>query len=100
MKTYKVTGHFVIFGIGMVLKLSRSQAEARIALLKKKSKDIYIILEPVQFKKGEIINIVSGKISKAILSDLEIITGNKKAQILPPENKNDSADDNINDLPT
>jgi homoserine dehydrogenase len=53
MQNYKVTGSVAIFGVGMVLKLTKSQAETRTSSLKKKSKDHYVVLASVQFKKNE-----------------------------------------------
>ena len=69
-KNYKVTGHIAILGVGIVLKLSSSQAGIRQSSLKQKSKDTFIVLEPVQFKQGEEIIIISGNVSKSLLNNL------------------------------
>lgn len=71
MQNYKVIGHKAILGVGITLKLTDAQANIRSHLLKQKKKGIYTVLEPVQFKQGEIITIVSGNISKAVLANLE-----------------------------
>lgn len=71
MKNYEVTGKPVTFGIGMELKLSESQAETRSASLKKKKKDIYEVIHPVQFKQGEQITVVTGDVPKAISENLK-----------------------------
>ena len=62
MKNYKVTGRIAVLGVGMVLKLSPSQASIRASSLKQKSKDTYMVLTPVQFKQGEIIIVVDGNV--------------------------------------
>lgn len=69
-KNYKVIGHIAILGVGTILKLSKLQANIRQNSLKEKSKDTYIVLEPVQFKQGEEITIISGNISKSLLANL------------------------------
>jgi hypothetical protein len=79
-KTYKVTGHIAILGVGIVLKLSNSQASIRQSSLKQKSKDTYIVLEPVQFKQGEEIVIVSGNVSKSLLNNLTDLSEDKKSK--------------------
>ena len=79
-KNYKVTGHIAILGVGIVLKLSNSQASIRQSSLKQKSKDIYTVLEPVQFKQGEEIIIVSGNVSKSLLNNLTDLSEDKKSK--------------------
>ena len=79
-KNYKVTGHIAILGVGIVLKLSNSQASIRQSSLKQKSKDTYVVLEPVQFKQGEEIFIVSGNISKSLLTNLTDLSEDKKSK--------------------
>lgn len=79
-KNYKVTGHIAVLGAGMILKLSSSQAGIRQSSLKQKSKDIYTVLEPVQFKQGEEIVIVSGNVSKSLLSNLTDLSEDKKSK--------------------
>lgn len=71
MQTYKVTGHKVILGVGITLKLSEAQANTRTHCLKQKKKGIYTILEPVELKQNEVFTIVSGNVSKAVLANLE-----------------------------
>ena len=78
MKNYKVTGHIAIIGVGIVLKLSSSQAETRASSLKQKKKDIYIVLEPVQFKQHEEITIISGNVSKSVLKNLTDLSESAK----------------------
>ncbi len=80
MQTYKVIGHSAILGVGLVLKLTQAQSSTRTQKLKCKSKDIYIVLEPVQFKQGEIISVVSGNVSKAVLANLEDTSKPKKQE--------------------
>jgi hypothetical protein len=79
-KNYKVTGHIAILGVGIVLKLSSSQASIRQPSLKQKSKDTYTVLEPVQFKQGEEIVIISGNVSKSLLSNLTDLSEDKKSK--------------------
>lgn len=96
MKNYKVTGHIAILGVGIVLKLSDSQASIRQSSLKQKSKDTFIVLEPVQFKQGEEIIIVSGNVSKSLLNNLTDLSEDKKSKddnknLKPTNNKKSSS---------
>jgi len=80
MQTYKIIGHSAILGVGLTLKLTKAQAATRTQLLKQKKKDIYIVLEPVQFKQGEIITVVDGNVSKSVLANLEDTSKKPKKQ--------------------
>jgi hypothetical protein len=99
-KNYKVTGHIAILGVGIVLKLSDSQASIRQSSLKQKSKDTFIVLEPVQFKQGEEIIIVSGNVSKSLLNNLTDLSEDKKSKDdknqKPANNKKSSSKDQKN----
>ncbi len=100
-KNYKVTGHIAILGVGIVLKLSNSQASIRQSSLKQKSKDTFTVLEPVQFKQGEEIIIVSGNVSKSLLSNLTDLSEDKKSKDedknqKPANNKKSSSKDQKN----
>ena len=99
MKNYKVTGHIAIIGVGIVLKLSSSQAETRASSLKQKKKGIYIVLEPVQFKQHEEITIISGNVSKSVLKNLTDLSEpakkpDSKDNKTPKKNQKDKTDDN------
>jgi hypothetical protein len=74
MQNYEVTGNFVSFGIGTQLKLSEKQADNRSNALKKKSSDIYEVIEPVHFKQGEKISISSDALSKSVIEQLKAIS--------------------------
>ena len=98
MKNYKVTGHIAIIGVGIVLKLFSSQAETRASSLKQKKKDIYIVLEPVQFKQGEEIIIISGNVSKSVLKNLSDLSEpakkpDPKDSKTPKKNQKSKVDD-------
>lgn len=80
MQNYEVTGSLVTFGFGTELKLSESQADARTSSLKKKKKDIYEVIHPVQFKRGERIGVISDNISKAMLENLKNISDKKSEE--------------------
>ena len=100
-KNYKVTGHIAILGVGMVVKLINSQASIRQSSLKQKSKDTYTVLEPVQFKQGEEIIIVSGNVSKSLLNNLTDLSEDKKSKDndknqKPANNKRSSSKDQKN----
>jgi len=105
MKNYKVTGHIAIIGVGIVLKLSSSQAETRASSLKQKKKDIHIVLEPVQFKQGEEITIISGNVSKSVLKNLTDLSEpakkpDPKDNKVPKKNQKDKSDDKgVDDIP-
>lgn len=100
-KNYKVTGHIAVLGVGIVLKLSSSQASIRQSSLKQKSKDTFTVLEPVQFKQGEEIIIVSGNVSKSLLNNLTDLSEDKKSKDddknqKPANNKKSSSKDQKN----
>ena len=79
MKKYRVTGNITVFGVGMVLKLSSSQANIRASSLKRKSKDSYLVVEPVQFKQGEEIIVISGNVSKSLLNNLSDLSEDSRS---------------------
>jgi hypothetical protein len=86
MQNYEVIGNPVTFGIGIELKLSDHQAKVRVSSLQKKKHEIYAVSEPIQFKIGEKITIVSENLSKSILKDLKEISD---------KNTQDKAQDNL-----
>ena len=104
-KNYKVTGHIAIIGVGIVLKLSSSQSSTRASSLKQKKKDIYIVLEPVQFKQNEEITIISGNVSKSVLKNLTDLSEpakkpDSKDSKTPKKNQKDKADNKgVEDTP-
>ena len=71
MVKYIVTGSKVVFGTGLVLGLSDEQAKIRSLQLKKSGKN-YQVLTNVEFKKGEVIDIVTKNLTKATLGQLEL----------------------------
>ena len=79
MQTYEVTGKHITFGIGTELKLSESQAESRATSLKNKRKDIFEVVEPVQFKQGEKITISPESLTKSLLENLKEISDKKSS---------------------
>jgi len=88
MQTYEVTGKHITFGIGTELKLSESQVESRATSLKKKTKDIFEVVEAVQFKRGEKITISPESLTKSLLENLKEISDKKSdgnKQELPTE---------------
>lgn len=78
MVKYIVTGSKVVFGTGLVLGLSDEQAKIRSLQLKKSGKN-YQVLTNVEFKKGEIIDIVTKNLTKATLGQLELAEPQEKA---------------------
>ncbi len=77
MQTYEVTGKHITIGIGTELKLSESQIESRTTSLKNKKKDIFEVVEPVQFKQGEKITISPESLTKSLLENLKEISDKK-----------------------
>ena len=77
MQTYEVTGKHITFGIGTELKLSESQIESRATSLKNTKKDIFEVVEAVQFKQGEKITISSESLTKSLLENLKEISDKK-----------------------
>lgn len=74
---YKIIGAKAVLGVGLTLKLTDKQASIRKSTLKLKSRGIYIVLEPVEFKQGETITIVDGAVSKSVLANLEDLSPKK-----------------------
>lgn len=62
---YTVTGVRIKFGPGFVLDLDKDQASARSHLLEKLKSGHYRVLTQAEFKRGEMLGIVSGEIPKA-----------------------------------
>ena len=77
MQTYEITGKHITIGIGTELKLTESQFESRTISLKKKTKDIFEVVEPVQFKQGEKITIAPENLTKSLLENLKEISDKK-----------------------
>lgn len=77
MQTYEVTGKHVTIGIGTELKLSESQADSRSSSLKNKKKDLFEVVEPVQFKQGEKITISPDALTKSLSENLKEISDRK-----------------------
>jgi len=78
---YKVISAKAVLGVGLTLKLTDKQASIRKSALKLKKKGgIYVVLDPVEFKKGENITIVDGAISKSVLANLEDLSPQSQNQ--------------------
>ena len=77
MQTYEVTGKHITIGIGTEIKLSESQAEGRNSSLKNKKKDVFEVVEPVQFKRGEKITISPKNLTKSLLENMKEISDKK-----------------------
>lgn len=68
--TYTVTGRAAAFGVGMVLALSPSQAEARKSRLSPCGAGAFRVVEPVEFKAGESITVIFGDVPKTAMANL------------------------------
>lgn len=62
---YTVTGVRIKFGPGFVLELDKDQASARSHLLEKLKSGHYRVLTQVEFKRGEVLGVVSGEVPKS-----------------------------------
>nr|DAS71313.1 MAG TPA: hypothetical protein [Caudoviricetes sp.] len=89
MKKYEVIGKSACLGAGMILHLTEQQAAVRRDCLTQKNGN-YIVNIPVYFKKGEIIGIVTGDVSKSLMPLL------KETSRTDSPNKN-SSKNNAND---
>ncbi len=78
MAKYKVIGPKVTLMAGFVLGLSEEQTKTRSLQLKKYGKNFQVI-EKVEFKNGEIIDILSKNLTKSTLDNLELLDPIKKA---------------------
>lgn len=84
MHTYEVTGPLVIFGPQQLLKLSTSQIDARlycVEAVEDEAEDVVRSTGPIQFKRGEIIQIpeVADELPGVIAQHLTAIEKPKKA---------------------
>jgi len=82
-KQYEVTGAKIVFGSGFVLSLAEQQAQSRQSCLQKMKNGLYRVIKPVEFKRGEVIGIHDGSVSKTMVAGLEE-TGKKKTASSSP----------------
>lgn len=82
MAKYLVTGPRVVFGTGFVLGLSEKQIQSRKHLLEK-NRQGYKVISTVEFKKGEVIDIITKSLTKLTLSMLELVEKSKKTSEEP-----------------
>lgn len=80
MNQYEVTAIAVNINAGMV-KLSQSQANSRRHLLKPVMDDVYEVISPVQFKRGETIG-YDGAINKALLLEIAPVSNTVAEQVV------------------
>ncbi len=66
MKLYEVVGPVARFPVGFVLGLRPEQAKARAHRLRK-TDDGYEVVEPVEFKRGEVVHVIAGDVGKGRL---------------------------------
>ena len=72
------------FPAGTRLGLSQEQAAARIAALQEAGKGVYVALQPVQFKAGEVIG-MAGEMPKALGELVGRMPTKRAAKPAPPE---------------
>lgn len=87
MKQYKIVGKSACIGAGMILNLTKQQAETRLDCLTPLDKN-YVVNTPIYFKKGEIIGVVSGNVTKSLITVLKETT-------VPKESNNSSSNSNV-----
>lgn len=85
MAKYKVIGPKVIIGAGFVLGLSEEQIKTRKHLVARHGK-YYKALVTIEFKKGEVIDIITKNLSKGLLCNLEVLDKSSP----PPASETDS----------
>ena len=78
MKKYKVTTEYATFGAGIILMLTKEQANPRFHSLTLKGKDKYEIKEPIQFKQGEEITLIKGTLSRFLQDRLQEVGKQEK----------------------
>lgn len=78
MTKYKVEKSYVSLGKGFVIGLTDKQYKARAHNLEK-HKEGYEVINPIQFKTGEIFTVLKGEIGKAVLAKLS--SDKKKEEI-------------------
>lgn len=79
IKQYEITGVKVSFAPGFILGLTERQAQPRLQSLRKLDGNLYSVISPVEFKRGEVIGIPDGNVPKALVNALGEVAGEKKA---------------------
>lgn len=69
MKMFKVIGMVARFPAGFILKLTAEQAAARAHRLRPVDTG-HAVMEPVEFKRGEIVGVLAGDIGKGFLAEV------------------------------
>lgn len=69
MKMFEVIGTVARFPAGFILKLTVEQAAARAHRLRPVETG-HAVMEPVEFKRGEIVGVLTGDIGKGFLADV------------------------------
>lgn len=81
-KKYEITGGKIVFGPGFLLGLEEKQAQSRLKNLQKLKDGLYRVVAAVEFKRGEVIVIPDGAVSKTMAGSL--------AEVLEPGKKHSS----------
>lgn len=82
-KKYEVTGGKIVFGPGFLLGLEEKQAQSRLKNLQKLKDGLYRVITAVEFKRGEVIIIPDGAVSKTMVGSLTEVTGTTKKSANP-----------------
>lgn len=79
MARYQVTGFKAQFPAGFVLSLTAEQAKPRSHNLKDLKQGRFEVINPVEFKKGEVVAVIKGQVAKGSLGLLTEIEDKKAA---------------------
>ena len=93
MTKYRVQATKATFGVGMRLRLSDAQSSVRVLSLLKRGNDIFEVRHPVEFKQGEIIEVMNGNISRLLEGHLQIINEDKQSSQQQIVNANNNGSD-------
>lgn len=77
---YRIDEGPVGIGPGFVLALTTEQVVHRVHRLRPRQDGAYDVLEPLQFKAGEVIDVLSGDLGKAMLAKVTALQGKARAK--------------------
>lgn len=91
---YTVTGRSAVLGSGMLLALSPEQANPRSLNLKDEGDGKYLVVSPIEFKRGETVVVLEGAVPKTVLSNL---SADEEEETPPHSAPDEGAEDTTDD---
>jgi hypothetical protein len=78
---YRIEEGPIRLGPGFVLALTPEQLVHRSDRLNRRDDGSYAVVEPVEFKTGEVVEVLEGEIGKAVLDKLRGIGGQSRLKV-------------------